>query len=182
MATMSIRAMYDYNPNLFDFLQLPQPMVKQVLVQNIINNYAELEVLYPDPDFMEQAIAQWAASRLRTWTDMVKVMYEDYDPFINIKRDEVRTIVQDRDLNSEGTSTLSVSAWNSDDFENRNQQQTGATDSGRVTTTEHFHVEGDSAITDAQDVLRKEMEVRTAYNMYDIVMNEFKKRFLLQIY
>ena len=51
-----------------------------------------------------------------------------------------------------------------------------------MTTLETFHVEGDSAITDAQDVLKKEMQVRLEYDLINIIINEFKDKFLLQIY
>lgn len=182
MATLSIRALYKFDPQLFSFMYVPQYITKQTLINRIITDYAELEVLYPDPEVMRDAIAYWSYSQAKKWERMSLVLNEDYDPFINIKRDEVRTITQDRDLESTADGQTGVSAWNSDEFEPRTSQTTSGTDTGRVTTTEHFHVEGDSAITDAQDVLKKEVEIRKKYNMYDIIMNDFKRRFLLEIY
>ena len=55
-------------------------------------------------------------------------------------------------------------------------------DTGTVTTTEHFHVEGDSAITDAQDVAKKEFNLRDEYNLYNYIINDFKNRFCLLVY
>jgi len=182
MATLSIRALYRYDPDLFADMYLPQGVTRQTLVNRIVTDFAELEVLYPDPDVMKDAIKYWSVSQAPRWDHMALVLNEEYDPFINIKRDEVRTITQDRDLESTADGQTGVSAWNSDEFEPRTSQTTSGTDTGRVTTTEHFHVEGDSAITDAQDVLKKEVEIRKKYNMYDIIMNDFKRRFLLQIY
>lgn len=182
MSTLSIRALYKYDPTIFQFMQLPETIAKQTLINRIITEYAELEVLYPDPEVMKDALAYWSLSHLKNWNRMELVLNEEYDPFINIKRDEVRTIVQDRDLTSDATGSTGVAAWNSDDFEPRSSQNSTATDTGKVTTTEHFHVEGDSAITDAQDVLKKEMEVRKAFNLYDIIMRDFKKAFLIEIY
>lgn len=182
MATLSIRALYRYEPDLFADMYLPQGVTRQTLVNRIVTDFAELEVLYPDPDVMKDAIKYWSVSQAPRWDRMALVLNEEYDPFINIKRDEVRTITQDRDLESTADGQTGVSAWNSDEFEPRTSQTTSGTDTGRVTTTEHFHVEGDSAITDAQDVLKKEIEIRKKYNMYDIILNDFKRRFLLQIY
>lgn len=182
MATLSIRALYRYDQDLFADMYLPQGVTRRTLVNRIVADFAELEVIYPDPDVMKDAIKYWSVSQAPRWDRMALVLNEEYDPFINIKRDEVRTITTDRDLESTADGQTGVSAWNSDDFEPRTSQTTSGTDTGRVTTTEHFHVEGDSAITDAQDVLKKEIEIRKKYNLYDIIMNDFKRRFLLEIY
>lgn len=182
MAKMSILGLYTWDETIFDDMLLPDQLDKDVLVENILNDYAEMEVIYPDSDFMKSAIAQWSAMRFHAWDRMQTVMYEDYDPFINIKRDETRTITQTRDLASNGTSTNQVTAWNSSSFADRERDNSNVTDTGTVSTTEYFHVEGDSAITDAQDVLKKEMEVRIKYDLYHIIESEFKERFLLMLY
>ena len=64
----------------------------------------------------------------------------------------------------------------------RAQDDSTSKQTGTVTTTETFHVEGDSAITDAQDVLKKEMDVRIRYDLYRLILAEFKERFLLRVY
>lgn len=181
-STMSILGLYSYDPSIFDDLILPDQLDKDVLVNNMLMNFAELEVLFPDPDFMKEAIRQWSASRIQSWERMQTVLYAEYDPFINIKRDEERTITETRDLKGDGTATGKVSAWNDTDFQDRNQSITETSDTGTVTTHETFHVEGDSAITDAQDVLKKEMDVRLKFSLYNIIQEEFKQRFLLMIY
>lgn len=182
MAVISILGLYSYDPTIFDGLVLPDELDHDVMVNNIVMNFAELEVIYPDPGFIKNAIAQWSASRIQTWERMQKVLYEEYDPFINIKRDEHRTITETRDLTASGDATGKVSAWNETDFSNRNKTETSSSDTGTIVTDETFHVEGDSAITDAQDVLKKEMDVRLRFNLYNIIQEEFKQRFLLMIY
>lgn len=186
MATMSLWAMYQWDKTLFDGLQVPSGINKSTIVNNLIMEAAELEVLYTNPAFLKQAIAYWSDSRQRAWHMMQKVMYEEYDPFINIKRDEVRTIVQDRDLKTEndGSNTLNTNAWDSTTAVQREQQviDTTVSNTGNVTTTEHFHVEGDSAITDAQDVAVKEFKLRADYDLIRYIINDFKKRFCLLIY
>ena len=182
MSNMSILGLYTYDNTIFDNMALPSDLDKETLVDNILMEYAELEVLYPDTEFMKGAIEKWSASRLHTWERMKNVLYEDYDPFINIKRDEVRTIIQERDLQGSGVGENSVSAWNETSYTNRNKTDTENFETGTITTTENFHVEGDSAITDAQDVARKEIDLRTEYDMYEIIKNDFKRRFLIMVY
>lgn len=185
-STLSILGLYNYDPTIFDDMALPAVITDKgneyLIHSSILLEYAEMEVLYPDPNVMKQAIAIWSKSRFHAWTRMAEVLYEDYDPYINIKRDEVRVITQERDLAGSGTSTNKVSAWNANTYSDRSMNDTQTTDTGTITTTESFHVEGDSAITDAQDVLRKEMDVRIEYDLINIIKEEFKTRFLLEIY
>lgn len=185
-STLSILGLYNFDPTIFDNFELPEVITSKqnehLVFENILLEYAELEVLYPDPNVMKQAIGIWSSSRWQTWTRMARVLYENYDPFININRDERREITQTRDLQSEGESENKVAGWNDTTYQDRSKVGTTTADTGTVTTLETFHVEGDSAITDAQDVLKKEMQVRIMYDLIDIIVNEFKQKFLLQIY
>ena len=174
MATMSILGLYNWDNTLFNGMILPASIDRDVLVDNILMECGELEILYTNPDFMKEAIGRWSLRRLHAWTKLETVLYEDYDPFINIKRDEVRTITQERNL----TGTVKTNAY--DDGTGVQRDQT--TDTGTVTTTENFHVEGDSAITDAQDVARKEYELRIKYDLYNTIIEEFKEKFCILVY
>ncbi len=193
-AKISILGLYHAEPTLFEDLQLPtytddenvshDYISKDVLVNNLLMELAELEVIYPDPEFMKEAIAMWSASRLPVWKRVALVLFEDYDPFVNIKRHEDRTITQTRDLAGSSSSQYNANAWD-DQSENGVQTNTASgssTDTGTVTTHEVFDVAGDSAITDAQDVARNEIELRSAYNLIDYIINDFKKRFCLMVY
>ena len=179
---ISILGLYHINPALFNGMRLPASLSLATFVDNLLMEYAELEVVYPDPEFMQDAIERWSKMRIHAWEKMETVLYEDYDPFINIKRDEVRTITEDRNLKGTGMTTGQVSAWNDDGFTDRARDNSNSTQTGTVTTTEHFHVEGDSAITDAQDVLKKEMQVRIEYDLYRLILAEFKERFCILVY
>lgn len=174
MATMSILALYQWDNTIFDAMVLPDQINKDTLVNNILDECAELEVLYPNPDFIKNAIGYWSLKRYHAWEKLQTVLYENYDPFINIKRDEVRTIEYDPNL----TQTASTNAFNEGTGTERESVHQG----GRSVTTEHFHVEGDSAITDAQDVAVKESKLRLEYDLYQIIIEEFKRRFCLLIY
>lgn len=181
-AKLSILGLYNYDPTIFDGFTVPDELDRDNLIQQILIELAELTVIYPDADFMKMAITNWSQLRLHTWNRMVDVLYEDYKPFINIMRDEDRTIKQTRDLASTDSVSSKVNAWDTDIPQDQSSQSGSGTDTGTIVTEEHFHVEGDSAITDAQDVLRKEMEVRIRFDMYRIITDEFKQRFCLLLY
>ena len=179
---ISLYGLYVTDSTIFDSFQLPEQINKEELITNLLLEVGELETIYPDSDVMKVSIGAWSQSMIRSWDMIATVLYEKYDPFVNIKRDEVRTITQTRNLQNTGRSTNSVNAWNSSNPATRDINEGTGTDTGTVSTTEHFHVEGDSAITDAQDVAKKEVELRVAYNLYKIITQDFKKRFCLMVY
>ncbi|MBR2511402.1 MAG: hypothetical protein IKL32_00020 [Alphaproteobacteria bacterium] len=187
-ARLSLLGLYQYDNSIFDGIMLPDEIDRDTFRDNLLMTAGELEILYPDADFMRQAIMSWSRMRLHTWECVARVLYEDYDPFVNIKRDETRTISEQRDLTgtNKGTTKTNENAWNDS---SRNGVQTGVvavdltnTDKGWVTTNETFHVEGDSAIRDAQDIVRMETEVRTDFDLYNYIINDFIHRFCLLVY
>lgn len=178
MAILSIRGLYLYDDTIFDNMALPSQIDHDLLVGRLVNDLAELEVIYPDPDAIKDNITNWSNIMLRSWQKMADVLYEDYDPFINIRRHEERTITETRDLENNGS--LSLVAW--DEAEPSERQTNNATNTGTVTTHEEYDLEGDSAITDAQDVAKKEIQLRRDNEMYNIIIEDFKHAFCLQIY
>lgn len=181
-SSISILALYQFDPTIFDGLQLPDQLDRGEFVNNLLVEYAGMEVLYPDPVLIKQIITSWSAIRIDTWRRMGVVLYEDYNPFVNIKRDEERVIQQSSSLNTMSDVTGQVSAFNEQAFSNRDRSSGSSQDNGTATTRETFHLEGDSAITDVQDVLKKEMDVRIRYDLYRVILDEFKSRFLIMVY
>lgn len=187
-ATISLLGLYTWDDTIFDDMVLPEQVDKEDLIDNLLMETAELEILYPDAEFIKQAIARWSAIRLHTWERIAKVLYEDYDPFINIKRDEERKIVHDRNLTytNKGDTKTNENAWDDRSATGVQTQLVNVdltnTDKGQTVTTETFHVEGDSAITDAQDVAMKEVDLRNRYDLYDYIIKDFIHRFCLMVY
>lgn len=184
---LSVAALHNWDNTIFDNMVIPAQLDKDTLVDNILMDTIELECLYPDPAVLKYAIGKWSTRRLTTWNDMAAVLYvTDYNPFENVYRREDRKVVQDRNVTytNTGTSTLSVSAYNESTFQNREQQTPNLTntDKGQIVNTETFEVHGDSAISDTQDLIRKEMELRKDYDLYDEIITEFKQRFCLLVY
>lgn len=210
MEWLSLFGLYRYDPTLFDELVLPAEVDRADFIQNLTIETAELEVIYPDPEIMRQMIGSWSRARIHVWERVALVLFKNYDPFINITRDETRTIertdsgTRTNDLTQTDnltrtdnlTQNNSVSAWDSASYQNREQTTNSGTvsdtgtvkntgsisDTGSSKVTETYHLEGDSAITDAQDVARKEIELRTRYELDEYIINDFKNRFCLLVY
>lgn len=187
MATISILGLYKWNENLFDDMVMPSfekdgityTLDRSELVDELLMNLAELECLYADAEVMQEFIRIWSKGRESSWSKMYRVLMEEYDPFINIRRHEHREIIQTP--NTISTYEQKVNAWNDIDEPSDKQSSTNR-QTGNVKTVEDFTLEGDSAITDAQDVMKKEIEVRSQYNMIDMIVEEFKRQFCLCVY
>lgn len=164
-ATMSILGLYNYNKLLFSGFVIPDGLNKDTLVNNLLMECAEFEVLYPDPNFMQSAIAYWSRSMLEVWKKLQKTTEFEYNPIHNYDRTEEYTD------NSE-----SVAAQNS--YENA-----GFVDATKATgELEHnAHMYGNIGVTSTQDMIKQEREV-SEFNMYAKIISDFQKRFCLMIY
>lgn len=114
-ATMSIRGLYSVHNAIFNRMVLPDGMTsddRNIIVQNIINEYAELEILYPDPVFMEDAITTWSLKELPTWQRVYNLAMKEYNPIENYNRTE-RITENTTDARKETHSGTDTSTTNS---------------------------------------------------------------------
>ena len=188
-ARISTLGLYSYDPTLFSKMELPEEIDRDSFINYLLLQTSELPLLYGDADFMKNMIGVWSANRIGAWERMARVLYEDYDPFINIRRDEERTETETRDLTTHGESSSNtrndVNAWEQEQSPTTGSNTTGSSligNTGTITRHETYHLEGDSAITDAQDVARKDIQMRQQFNLINIIINEFKSEFCLNIY
>lgn len=125
---LDIMALYKYDHTIFNSFVIPTtitwtengpngptthtetiPYTKDLVIDNICLDCAELEVVYPDADYMKLAIGTWSARRLYTWQRIADVLYRKYDPFVNINRHEWRVTEESRDLAKSETRDLAGS-------------------------------------------------------------------------
>lgn len=176
--TLSLLGLYQWDNTLFDEVVLPTQINRDDFIFELLAQTAELEVCYTDPDFMKDSLGKWSSIRLFSWQKMADALYKDYDPYINMKRDEVRTVSQTRELFS--TDEQNVTAW--DSLQSTNVSNNNGSDTGNITTTDNFHTEGDSALYTPTDILGKEVEARKKYDLYQFIIDDFKNRFCLLVY
>lgn len=196
---LSILGLYQYDDSIFDKLVLPSEINKEVLVNNIILDCAEFEILYPNPNILKESIGFWSESRIKAWEDMKNVLIvENYRPFINLERKESGYDLETRDLNSKanaienanGKVLNKISAFNSNNLENKDSSDTSSNsntssnvdDTGTIRKDYEHTFEGDSAMFTKQNIIEQEMEMRLKYDLYKIIIDEFKKKFCLLIY
>lgn len=101
-ATMSLLGLFQNNPSLFLELELPDGVSKDTVIDNLLMETAELEVLYPNPYFMQAAIGTWSLKELPVWKKLYETTVLKYDPIHNYDRKENWT--ENENIDKEGSS------------------------------------------------------------------------------
>lgn len=97
-ASLSLVGLYNWDSTLFDSMVFPDGFAaadKQLFVNNVILECAELEVLYSDWNFLKSAIEVWSSKEVVTWQRIYDLSLMDYNPIENYNRTE-KTNVQNR--------------------------------------------------------------------------------------
>lgn len=208
---LSIMGMYEYDPSVFDGLELPtytdpdtqtvHMIDKDKLVQNILMECAELEVVYPAFDTMKLAIGVWSASEFYTWSKLFASTLYKYNPIWNVDADvdhtnrvagsDNRTVTHYNTITPNTTDEHSVQGFNSSQWASAEKDEhTGSVqDNGNVTdnntddhtTTFHERRTGNIGVTTTQKMLQEEREI-AEFSIINYITMSFKKRFCILVY
>lgn len=172
--------------NLFEHLALPEGIDKDACISNILMECGMYELIYPDLDFMVDAIDLFSVKWQRTFTKWIDVMNTEYKPLANYDR-----IEQWSDSSSESTSTSmsenymhseNISAFNSDAM----RPNTSAADDNKTAgkqESKHLsrhdgQIWGNIGVMTTQAIFKEEWEV-DKINIYDAIMILFAREFLI---
>lgn len=208
-AMLSILGLYLYDNTIFDGMQLPkartdektgvttEAVEKDVLVDNLLLQLAELEVIYPDTEVMREAISRWSATRVREWDKLNLTLYMEWNPLHNYDRTEEWTDGEEGSGNSTGnstangtnTSTDSVAGYNSTSLvENgktvtsgNSEQESTNSNSYNKNATHSGKMYGNIGVTTSDEMI-KQFRDTVKFNIYDVIIDEFKQRFCLMVY
>lgn len=81
--TTTTLGMYNYNPNLFELLELPEGVDKESCIDNILLETCDLELLYPTYQHMHDFIGLWSKVNQNRWNALWKVLTAEYNPIWN---------------------------------------------------------------------------------------------------
>ena len=132
---LSILGLYNYgealHDDLFENMTLPDGINRQDLINNILEQGASFEVLYPEYEYLKFSIGAWSRRWYRTIDKWVTVLNIEYDPLYNYNRFEEWEDSGSRSGSTSGTtgSTRNLTGNTTDHVEG----STDTTDS--VTTT-----------------------------------------------
>lgn len=194
---ITITSLLAWDNSLFDAMKIPDGIEKDTVVDNIVMECGELELLFTDPDFMKQAIGSWSKSMVNVWSRLNETYELDtdtpwdtdtdiYSENGTFKGSDTRTSTS-KTSGSDNTSQK-VAGFNSEVLVDRQSDTInyGATVTGNDSTTTKHDTEksGTHEITrkrDSANVIKKVRENRR-FNIYEVIVNDFKERFCLLVY
>ena len=76
-AWISLLGLYRWNKNIFDHFSLPSQVDTDTLTTMMLAEFAELEILYPDPETFDTILQVWSAARLPAWQKLANALEEN---------------------------------------------------------------------------------------------------------
>ena len=95
---LSIVGLYNFNNHIFDNMKYPSgfnAVDMDTFIGNVLSECAELELLFPDYDYMKDMISLWSRLNLPVWERIYKASKLSYNPIENYNRTEIETITND---------------------------------------------------------------------------------------
>ncbi len=71
---LSVMGLYQYDPTIFDVMELPEDLDAATLKAEILAECAELEVILPDPDVFKEVLNYWSKAHLSNWQHLMDVL------------------------------------------------------------------------------------------------------------
>lgn len=192
---LTLIGLYNYDPTLFDALELPSPIDKEVFINSLLLSDGERPLLYTSPAFMKNAIGVWSMKHAEDFRRIARALTEEYNPIHNFDRNEEYS---DQESGTDSTSTTgkrtdnlnnenTVSAFNSSTY----QPDTNSKSTGDVSSIgdskmnyghklEHKgHLYGNIGVTKSQEMVIDEIELRSKYSLYNVLAGMFTTEFCL---
>lgn len=195
-AWLSILGLYNYDNSIFNLFVVPDGMDKELIINNILLECAEMEIIYPEPDIMKNAIGLWSNKQLESWERMYKAMQLEYDPIYNYDRFEewldsntaTTHSNTNSNLNRKGSTKHQVNAFNRgitdsniDSIDNTDTDNTNTNSNNSAIGAHSGHLYGNIGVTTSQDMLLSEVNV-SKFIVQDYIIEQFKERFCLLVY
>lgn len=139
--------------SLFDFLELPEGLDKETLIDDIVYRGSDFELLHINPEYTRMAIGAFSKKWAYTWQKWYDVINEEYEPLWNIDRFEE---VEDKNTGTQSNNTSGTEATTNtgnqriDNTGSEKRTNTGTQENdSNVSTTEnglsHEEVSGNKA-------------------------------------
>lgn len=157
-AKITLIGFYNYDSTLFDGLDLPQQIDKNLLVDCILMRGGEYEVIYSNPDFLKQAMTSWSKQWKPTFTEWCRAFddLKEVAPLENYDRIENWS---DSMSNSENES-LSTSESMASSESSQGSSSTSGSDSS--SSSESMSQQGDVSAYDSSNLVTNDGQSKSA--------------------
>ena len=193
MPFLSIVTLTNYDDSLWDGLAVPSyeeykdglftehSLDKTLLITNICMECSDLQLIYPDWDYMKGLIGMWSATELPVWTKLYKTTMFEYNPLWNVDADITESSSGSNSGTTGGSNTESVAGYNSSTMVAHTKDDTSGSSSGSWSETHTTRRTGNIGVTSSQELIERERAV-DQFNIYKYIVDSFKKRFCVLVY
>lgn len=117
-----ISDLYDYDNTIFDRMQLPEGIDRDLTLDAIFSKYGHTPLFRPDPNWLKYYIGSWSLKNAYTWSKLYNTTVLDYNPIENY--DRVETMADTRTMSTKGGENEDIN------------RKGNVTNTGTATTTE----------------------------------------------
>lgn len=186
-----------YRPTMFDDISLPEDIVRDTLVNEILFEGAQLFPIHQDPVLLQRMIEHYFTKRYQIHEELAKTLAYDYEPLENYDRQETRSrwetgkedIDRDITIGTTGATENKVSAFNETTLQTQSrtdstsshgtEETVGKTTSGNSGDTIRVH--GNIGVTTSQQMLEAQREV-VKFSLYEYIASHFIRNFMIGLY
>lgn len=191
---LSILGIYHWNSDVFDGLEVPEEMDKDITVKEILAQCSELELIYPSYDVMKELITSWSTIELPIWERVYKDCNVEYNPIWNVDGTETETITREltgsanNSMTNHNTTIDSTKGYNSNNWteSDRSDSNGGGSSQGTNAESETITTEktrgGNIGVTMTQQMLTADLDMLPRLNPYQYIVDSFRRRFCLLVY
>lgn len=168
---------YEETDPIFEDLELPEGIDKDLFINSLLMDAGEFEVLYADPDFFKNAITIWGRKWYHTFQKWYEAISAEYDPISNYDRKEEWTTTTNSNSNS-------ISQSNRSSFDTQTlQPYSSVNDSGTYGGNEirSGRAYGNIGVTTSQQMVQASLDLYE-WNLYQHMVDLFKTELLIPIY
>ena len=180
-----------YGYKLFDNIQLPIGIDKELLINCIMDECAEFEPLYTDEKLLTLKIQTFFKKNFETFSRIYDICKLEYNPIENYDRNEEwqdgvnfnRSENNTMDYNTDDVNK--VSAYDSNTYTNNTMNNVvythnnDTTNSGNENTSHAGRTHGNIGVTTTQQMLDSELDIRPKLNIYKYIAEAFYAEFML---
>lgn len=175
--------------SLFDQALIPSGIDRDMLIHAILLRAGEFEVLYPNPDFMQDVINSLFKRWYKTFAKWEKALNIEYDPLSNYDRKEEWSDSSKADTSTDSSSnsddTLKVSSYDSDMMHDK-EKSIGKNDSN-ITSRSNANNKrtgrayGNIGVTTSQQMLDAELTI-ARFNLYNQIADIIVRDICIMVY
>lgn len=196
--TATLINMYQWEPTVFDELQLPAAINKDDFITRLLIDSGEQEVTITHPGVMKRAIGAWSRGKLPAWNKILNIESLEYNPIWNVDgevqhtgaRTDTRGQTETKSGETAETVTAQLAADNSESWSNdtksvsdgsysedKNFNETG---SGTDNWTEKRT--GNIGVTTTQKMMNEEKAFWEEWDPVGYLIREFTREFCLLVF